>query len=122
VNLNNRTTNNMKKTILTLAAIASLTIATQAGDNNQTGRYQMVVADVDHSGKQTVFKIDTITGQPWTYTEACVKPVSHEVDPDNPPKDLPPNTVIAVPPPLRFWSLINQQPPTGLLDVTVGRP
>ena len=78
--------------------VASLTIAATAGDNNQTGRYQIVAADIDHSGTQTVFKIDTVTGQAWTYTEAY-ETASIE----------------------RFWSSINERPSTSSYVIHVGR-
>ena len=74
---------NMKKTILILTAVASLTIAARAGEG-EIGRYQLIAADVDNSGHQTVFKIDTATGQAWRYTK---DPNPQPVDIEHPPKD-----------------------------------
>ena len=60
----------------------------QAGDN-QTGRYKLVTADVDHSGKQTVFKIDTVTGQAWMrIKDPRWKEPPKTVDPESPPDTI----------------------------------
>jgi hypothetical protein len=82
-----------------------LTPLARADDNNQVGRYQLVAADVDHSGTQTVFKIDTATGQAWTYTEA----------------DLLDKKFGGIHVSQRYWSIINEQVPTGPTQTTVGR-
>ena len=74
-------------------------------DDPQVGRYQLVAADVDHSGTQTVFKIDTATGQAWTYTEA----------------DLLDKKLEELHLSQRYWSSINEQEPTGPSRATVGR-
>ena len=66
-------------------AAASLTIASRAGEG-EIGRYQLIAADIDHSGHQTVFKIDTATGQTWTYTKDPNPERSTDVT--EPPKDL----------------------------------
>jgi hypothetical protein len=94
----------MKKLLTILMAAASLTIAAHSGDNNQAGRYQIIAADVDHSGAQTVFKIDTVTGQAWTYREG-------EIIQDKTPASIS----------QRFWSSVNEQPPTVAYRLIVGR-
>src|SRR5262249_26982053 len=101
----------MKK-LMTIAMLIILAPLAQAGDNNQVGRYQLVAVDVDHSGTHTLFKIDTVTGQAWTYTEAEVAPLG------KPP--LPAAAKMT----MRFWSSINEQelgPNVMILRTIVGR-
>ena len=93
---------------MTIAMLTILTPLARADDNNQVGRYQLVAADVDHSGTQTVFKIDTVTGQAWTYTEAEI--IQDQIK-------LSVNSSISE----RFWSSINEQAPTGGYRTIVGR-
>jgi hypothetical protein len=95
-------TNMLPKTVMAVAVLTILTPLARANDYNQVGRYQLVAADVDHSGKQTVFKIDTVTGQAWTYSEVELLDMSKVSD------GVKHEAVY------RYWDSINEQdPPRG---------
>jgi predicted dinucleotide-utilizing enzyme len=63
----------MKATVKIMAVAAFALVGNVRADNsNEVGRYQLVtgaITTIDSGAIQAVFKIDTITGDTWMYTE-----------------------------------------------------
>jgi hypothetical protein len=75
---------------LAVAFVMFVSVAARADDQDKVGRYQLIYAAVDsfqsdtnlkNASKieqRTVFKIDTVTGQVWRYTDISVGKASEE--------------------------------------------
>jgi hypothetical protein len=75
---------------LTVAFVMFVSVAARADDQDKVGRYQLIYAAVDsfqvdinskNTSKiehKTVFKIDTVTGQVWKYSDISIGKASDE--------------------------------------------